>query len=323
MKTTLNETLISKIDIYLPNNTKRIPFLMDLLNLSRESVYRRIRNEIPFTFEEITDISLKLGFSVDEVIGQNSKNRILFDTPISESSDPSAIYSSILDNSSDIYKRMQKDHKLHTIFTTNYLPLNFCIQFDELAKFHYYKWIHQTQDVPLNFYRSEFIIPSQISTIHKQYRYAVSKVNSMIVILCPNTIITSIKEIIYFYKRRLITRDEFLLLQNDLNLLIENLEISTQKGINENGTKIRLFYSTLNITSNCTWFNNGNETGVQLWLGSEPVNIYNRMISKKQQNWMESLLKYCTLISQSNEIQRSDFFNQQYEYIRNMENLSL
>ena len=298
-------------------------FLMDLLSLSRESVYRRIRNEIPFTFEEVVNISLKLGLSLDEIAGQEQKNRAFFDLPVPKSSAPLDVYSEIVDVAAEIYKKMHNSKESEMFFTANQLPFPYYMLFENLSKFYYYKWIHKTQEVPLNFYLSEFSTPTQISAVHKKYKYAASKVNQITAILGPSFILSTVKEIMYFYRRRLITKDELLLLQEDLYKVISKLENDTRKGVDENGVKTDLYCSTLNITSNSIWFKSDNEEGTQFWTYTDPITIYNAEVSKRHKMWIDSLLKYSTLISQSNEIQRSDFFNKQNDFVKNIEGLTL
>ncbi|MBF0648924.1 MAG: hypothetical protein ACK5KN_02255 [Dysgonomonas sp.] len=323
MKTIINEMLVTSINNSLPEGEKLVSFLMDLLNLSRESAYRRIRNEIPFTFEEVIAISLKLGLSLDEIAGQEQKNRAFFDLPVPKSADPLDVYSEIVDVAAEIYKKMQKSKESEIFFTANQLPFPYYMLYENLSKFYYYKWIHKTQEVPLNFYLSEFSPPSQVSTVHKRYRYAATKVNQVTAILCPSFILSTVKEIIYFYRRRLITKEELFLLQEDLYKVINKLENDTRKGVDENGVKTDLYCSTLNIASNSIWFRHDNETGTQFWTYTDPITVYNTEVSKRHKMWIDSLLKYSTLISQSNEIQRSEFFNKQNEYVKNIESLTL
>src|SRR5215510_8773831 len=79
MKGKQNDLLSTKILESIPENIKPIEFLTELLNIGKESAYRRMRSEIPFTFEEITKLALELDFSVDEIIGKNKEERIFLD----------------------------------------------------------------------------------------------------------------------------------------------------------------------------------------------------------------------------------------------------
>ena len=55
---TINESLIATIRSYIQNEKELIPALMSLLNIGKQSVYRRLRNEIPFTLVEASILSI-------------------------------------------------------------------------------------------------------------------------------------------------------------------------------------------------------------------------------------------------------------------------
>ena len=65
MKKNLNSVLIAIVLDKIPTTIKPVSYLMELLNLSRESAYRRLRGEISFSFEETAKLSTALDFSVD------------------------------------------------------------------------------------------------------------------------------------------------------------------------------------------------------------------------------------------------------------------
>lgn len=322
MRSTVNELLIDTIKNNLPKSQKPVSFVKDILNLSRESAYRRIRNEISFTFEEIATIALHLGFSLDELIGQTQQNRFFLDMPVKNSEDPVNIYCDILSSSLDIYKKMQSD-KIHTYLVINQLPFAFYLPFENLAKFHYYRWIHQTQNTPLNFHFSEFNLPPEIIAIHKMYKYNITKIKYLFVILCPNIFQSLIKEISYFYRRMLISENEIELLQKELFCGIDDLEKSIHVGINENGTNIDLYLSSLTITSSSIMYRHDQKTICQLQTYLSPIITHDQEVCRNNKNMMKLMLKYATLISNSNEIQRADFFHKQREYIKDIRNNTL
>lgn len=324
MKTSLNEMLISVIEKSLPSEKKIVSYLMNLLNLSRESAYRRIRNDIPFTFKEIIAISLDLGFSIDEMIGQNIQDRIFIDVPVSKSIDPVENYTEMLEASISLYKKLSEHSDSSLIYALNQPIFSSFMNLELLQKFHFYRWKDRMQDMPLGFYFSDFELPSQITAIHKKYRYYFTKLNNMTLILCPNTTHSVVREINYFYRRMLISKEELMKLQNEMLRSIDVFEKETQKGISENGIKLDIYVSRLHIPSNSIWskYNNG-KSAVQFFNNIFPATIYDSRISNNHKKWIDCLLKYSTLISQSNEIQRSEFFNKQREYVNTIENFNL
>jgi hypothetical protein len=68
----MSKLLTTKNIAAIPKSIKPRDYLMKKLSISKESAYRRMRNKVPFTFEEVVTISLDLGFSLDEIAGKNT-----------------------------------------------------------------------------------------------------------------------------------------------------------------------------------------------------------------------------------------------------------
>jgi len=63
----VNERLNTIITERTPKEETTISFVMSLLHLSKESAYRRLRNEIPYTVREVAVLTTKLTISLDEL----------------------------------------------------------------------------------------------------------------------------------------------------------------------------------------------------------------------------------------------------------------
>ncbi|PXV65005.1 hypothetical protein CLV62_1083 [Dysgonomonas alginatilytica] len=62
----------------MPDGEQIAPFLGNLLFLGKEAIYRRLRGDVVFTFEEFAVISTRLGFSVDSIAGLKQSDRMFF-----------------------------------------------------------------------------------------------------------------------------------------------------------------------------------------------------------------------------------------------------
>ena len=67
MTMNLNKIVLTKILDIMPENLKPVTLLMEVLDIGKESAYRRLRGEKPFSMEEIYKLSLVLNFSLDEI----------------------------------------------------------------------------------------------------------------------------------------------------------------------------------------------------------------------------------------------------------------
>ena len=71
--------LINQMKERIPPGHNLANYLTDTLYMGKEAVYRRLRGEVAFTFDEIAVISHNLGISIDQIIGNHLSNRVTFD----------------------------------------------------------------------------------------------------------------------------------------------------------------------------------------------------------------------------------------------------
>jgi transcriptional regulator with XRE-family HTH domain len=76
---------LNRIKKNLPAHISLVDEVAELLNVSNDSAYRRLRGETSLTFEELVILSQKFNVSVDSVLGHQKKNKISFNyNPIHE-----------------------------------------------------------------------------------------------------------------------------------------------------------------------------------------------------------------------------------------------
>ena len=64
--------------------------------MGKEAIYRRLRGEVAFTFEEVSLISQHLGISLDKIVGRRMLNDTMFDLNLLHTGDPIESYYEIL-----------------------------------------------------------------------------------------------------------------------------------------------------------------------------------------------------------------------------------
>ena len=57
MKNQLNDELVSAIRNSVSDDMNIANLLMDILSIGKEAVYRRLRGDVPFTFDEVSKIT--------------------------------------------------------------------------------------------------------------------------------------------------------------------------------------------------------------------------------------------------------------------------
>lgn len=314
-----NEILISAIRNFIHNEKDLIPLLMSLLNLGRQSVYRRLRNEIPFTFDEIIILSSQIGFSIDEIVGRLNQNNEVAELMKDSHLASQDLYLGSRYKVNQLLEKIRKDKDSTIIITTNRLPYIFTAAYENVTKMEYYKWYHQQQDSFTELTFKEFKMPSSIISENKRIIYNGTLINKYTLLLDPNILKPILREISYYYERDMIDDDELCILQEELLQIVNELESLATTGHYKSKSEVNIYLSSLNIGSNCLLLENEDNTCFIIWINStDPVTIFNQNVCSVQKKWMLSLKKYSTLITQCNEFSRSIFFKKQRESIMKM-----
>jgi len=312
----LRNTIATKILNSIPSRVKSIDYLMEALNISRESVYRRIRGDISFTLEEIAKLAVDLGFSIDELILKDMHSRIFFDLHTSNSHTPEDNYIEIFQQNFQSIYDLPFMEDVESIDILNQVPFVFIIFFNHLFKFTYYRWMHQHQETSLKYFYSDAVLPEKLICLQQKTIENLRKLRNNTFIFDPNMFYNLVQAVQYYYKRRLITDSEFLQLKDDLFGLVNMVESIAQTGFNRSGTKYNLYLSSLNVEASSRYIRYEDMAKSQFFINAlEPITIMNPNICNVHKKWLDSMRKYATLITQSNEILQVRYFNRQREFV--------
>jgi len=304
--------ITTKILSNIPPRVKSIDYLMEALNISRESVYRRIRGDISFTLEEIAKLSVDLRFSVDELIIKDMHSRVFFDLHISGAETPSDNYVTVFEQNFHDFINQPLVKEVEIIEILNRVPFEFLVFFTHLFKFSYYRWMHQNQESSLKYFYSDVVLPEKLLGLQQKAIENMTKLRSCTSIFDPDIFYNLMQEVQYYYKRRLINENEFLLLKEDFLGLINMVENIAQTGYNRCGTKNNFYLSSINIESSNRYITYDEQTKSQFYInGLEPITVSHPNLCGIHKKWLDSMRKYATFITQSNEILQVRYFNKQ------------
>jgi hypothetical protein len=317
----INELLTEKILRRLPSNLKPVEYLVDTLDIGRESAYRRMRGEIPFSFSEIAELSLRLDFSVDEIIGKNEKKRISFDLQAGFSPNLEENFLLMFKEYDKIVESFCEAKDVEVLISVNRFKPLFIIEFDALFKFYYYKWMHQAAKTSINCTYSDIVIPDELLYLQKKIKSRINLIDNVTFIIDRNLFYNVAREIQYYYNRKLISEEDVLLIKQEMIAYLKYMEGLIQKGENEAGSTYNFYLSLLDIDSNTIYAKHADSLMSQCWIYAvNPIIITNPRICEMHKKWLESLKKYSVLITQSNEILQAVFLNKQREYVENITN---
>jgi len=312
-----NQKIVAIINKCIPYNIKLVPYLMDNLQLSKESVYRRIKGDVPFTFDEVLLLSSELEFSLDDI--KSSHKRSFITLPENNGFNPADSFLFTLQDYYNFIKNQFNATESASIIVFNRILPVYVTGFELLFKFTYFKWLHQTKSLPSGYCFSELVLPHEINDLRKKINYYAKLRKNITSLIDKNIFLSLLKEIQYFYKRKLISEGDLILLKNDLTGLCKEMEEISFRGNIVPDNKYLIYLSTFDVASNIVYATLDEKTVVSLWTSPVyPVNISNPDTCEWYKSLIDSLMEYSSLISKSNDLLRIDFFEKQYECIEKL-----
>jgi len=317
VKENINEIIINKIQESISPNEKLVTYLMDKLSIGRESAYRRIRNQIPFAFDEIVKLADDIGFSVDSIIGRHKAESFLIEIIPNFTGNPHESFISGFSSYLDFLFKFQKSERRDITMIINRLTPIHVFSQNYILKFYYYKWMRQFSFIPLDLSYSKITIPSEVTEIIKKISDIFFQLPnfSYTCILDQYIYLNILKEIQYYYRRKLISKEDLALIRKDFLDLFAIIEEMILSGTKYNH-KHRSYISMHSIEATCIHVSLDEEeitsfTPCSLF----PMWTTNNDLCELIKRWIESLKKHSTFITNSNEYIQSAFIKKQYEYI--------
>jgi len=326
MEAKIKRNIVDKILKRIPTEVNAIDYLAALLQISKESVYRRIKGEVPFTFEDIIKLSSELQFSIDELAFsdeselQQTKNGV-FDFQTTQIHDAKDTFVKIFTTYIKTMQDFLNSSIAEVSTAANHPTLLPLANYDHLFNFYYYKWTYQLNVMPFNFKLSDITIPDEVRALQDKVKSFGLFVTNNTYVLDRDFIKSLLKEVRYYYERKLISPDELQLIQKDVYQFIDAMEIMATDSVQKLGYRNDMYLSSMSIEATGLLYKTDTYEEVQLWLYSGAyIRTRDKDVCKVYKVWLMSLRRYSSLITDCNESLRMEFLDQQREYVKNLAN---
>ena len=319
MKNSIVTELINEMRERIAPKETLANFLTNTLCMGKEAVYRRLRGEVAFTFDEVALISHKLGISIDQIVGNHLSNRATFDLNLQNSPDPIDSYYEILERYLRIFNYVKNDDSTNIYTAANVIPFTLYSSYEHLSKFRLCRWVYQNGKIKTPHSLAEMQVPEKVVTVHKKLNETVKQCKKTCFIWDSNIFSSFIKEIRYFAGLNLISADDVKELKNELLSLLHEFEQMSVKGEFSNGNKVAIYLSNINFEATYTYIENGDfQISLFRVYSINSMGSQNSQICTLQKNWIQSLKRHSTLISESGEVQRITFMEEQKNIIEQL-----
>ncbi len=309
--------LIEEITRKIPQRNKLVNVLVDLLNIEKEAVYRRLRAEVPFSFNEVAVISKRLSLSIDELVDITSESVSPFKLRFVEFADPDDADFKVLEQLAS-FVEFTDNPVSEAAESTNLIPKAWHFQYEHLIRFYLLKWSYQadTSVAPRRF--SDFVLTDRMKKFYQEYVNATHHVGHIKYLLDFRLFDYFVTELNYFKSIQLVNQEEVELIKRDLYELLDFMERLTLTGCHEStGNGVQIYISHLNFDSGYSYLQTG-----AYHISFLKTFILNGVISfdartfERVKSWIQSQIKSSSLITESGEMDRIRFFVRQREILK-------
>lgn len=298
--------------------------LSDILQLSTDSVYRRLRGETKLTTEEIALLCQHFNISFD-VMAENTQGKVTFQySTLIDVDGYIAYWVNMLNNLKQIASASEKQ----IIYASVDIPIFHHFNYPELTSFKLFYWLREVMNDPMlanSKFDLDWMLPELVDQIREIYTVYTTIPSTEI--WTESTVISLVKQIEYYWDTDLFKDKELALKVIDRS--IEELEtIFKQAGKgsklganNTHSVNYKFYLSDIEIGNNCAYAVFDNEAAVYMGLLTFNTMVTNnKAFCNETDAWMAIIIRKSTLLSGVAEKQRYQFSKtaiKHFEVLRN------
>jgi len=313
----LHRDLLQALEEKIPEQTKLVETLKDILFMEKGAIYRRLRGEVPFTFFEVVNIAEKLDISLKKFIHTDFVQVEHCELPFIEYGNMSEIDYKQWEDYTSLISSAKDDPQSELAESSNILPVSIYAKFDSLSKYYLFKYQYLISESEGRVSFGDMVVPDRLLQTIRSYFHVTKNFANTIFIwdyLIFQYLVTDIR---FFSDIKLISADDIREIRKDLLALLDYVgEIAFHGCFKETGNPVSFYISDINFDADYSYlqFNNTYISHVRTFI-LNTVGSTDESSFRKMKNWIHSLKKSSTLISQSGAAFRAEFFEKQRRMI--------
>ncbi len=291
--------------------------IADILDISIDSAYRRIRGETDITLNEIYLICKKYTISVDEVFSNRSDTVTFAYTKLTDSLHN---FENYLLRLIGHLKNIAKIPNSKIYYVAAETPLFYSFFTKKLAEFKLFYWQRSVLNIDA-YQQAKFhhgIIPQRLVDLaHDSYKEytAVSSVE----IWTSETVLTALRQIKFYFDSGVLSKEIAIDLLDEARLMIELVRRNAETGrknVSDKTESFALYDSEVVLGTNCIYIVAGEARYSYITFNTlNSLTTNNPEFCEETEHWVRNLEKKSTLISGVSEKQRYQFFNTMFRQV--------
>jgi len=312
----LNHNIVEALKGILPKDIHIVRFLMDTLHLGKEAIYRRLRNDVVFSFAEVYSIAKKLNVSLDYLIHSSSESNIVYELRHQQYYDLKEDDYNTFRQFERIIKYAAEDPLSRFEISHNLFPQLLAQIFYYLSKYNSFKWVYQNRNAYHVKPFKQIEHPLDLFLMHKKNNMETMKIKNTSYIWDSTIIETIVREIKYFKSINLLDNEDVGLLKKDLHDFLYLADDLAQEGKFETGNKLDIYISSTASDAAYSYIDSSSfkVSFIGVFDLHYMISTDIRAIEKAKEK-ISALKRVATLISGSGEVERITFFAKQHEWV--------
>ncbi|MDO1445097.1 hypothetical protein Q0590_02485 [Rhodocytophaga aerolata] len=320
----LQKKLFQQIKNGLGSHLSLVEEVADLLGISTDSAYRRLRSETPVSLEEAAILCKHFHIALDEIIPQPQEAVIFRRFSIHEQALTFADY---LRYSREYFEKMRLIKHCMCYYAAKDIPVFYHFMFPPLGKFKLFFWLKTVKGVP------EFKnLPFSFESIPDEYMKLSNAISDSyfqtpgVEIWNEETTNSTLRQIYYYHEAGLFADPAIpLALVDQLEQLVKHVHLQAETGQKLLHTatpaavpvKFELYHNEVLLLDNTILHQADSFSSVLVSYNAiDYLTTTNHAFCHEVYRWLQIQMEKSVLISKISEKERNRFFNKMYENIK-------
>jgi transcriptional regulator with XRE-family HTH domain len=309
--------LMQRLKDALPSNLSLVDELADLLGVSNDSAYRRMRGETALSIEDIAAICKHFNLSFDAFLNSKDNGLVTFSYH-QLNSHVNSYKEYLLNINNDLYKFTLFDDK-QMIYAAEDIPVFYHFYHPELTAFKIFYWNKSILNSK-GFEDKKFdknLINEELIEIAAQVWDNYSKIPS-IEIWSDDTVNSTLKQIEFYWDAGIfLKKEDALVICDQFSQMIARIKKQAESSVkfdrnnkpSSSESNYTLYHSDVMIGTNCILVNMGEKKATYLSYHTfNTMRTTNENYCNETDLWLKNLIRKSNLISGVAEKQRYQYF---------------
>lgn len=316
----IQSVFIQKLKENLPPNVGLAEEISDILDISIDSAYRRIRGETDLSIDEIYKLTKKYNISIDSIFSSLGDTVTFTYTKLTDSAENFDKYINRIYNH---VKTIGSFSDKKITYIAEEVPLFYSFFSEKLIQFKLFYWQRSVLNVP-DFQGKKFefgLIPKEQVQLAYSAFEEYKKIPS-VEVWTQETILTVLKQVEFYMDSGVFKQKaDALEIVEEIRKMAKYIETCAETGRKEISSPTEnflLYNSEVVLGTNCIYINTGPARYAYITFNTlNSLTTNNHEFCEETDHWVKNIIKKSTLISGVAEKQRYQFFSKIYKNIYN------